>query len=100
MVMGETSLASGFTRTCTAPERRVRPSMKELECSNESACSDIEIRRVRRTHSNVLQHSNATQDIARVKRVVETRHRIATRIRDLLHLDQLVRAASGKVQER
>lgn len=53
-----------------------------------------------RTHAHIPHDGNATKNVPSIERVVESGHRIATSIRDLLHLGQLVRAAGGQVQER
>lgn len=51
------------------------------------------------THPDIPQHSNAAVDIASIERIVEPGHGVPARVRDFLHLCQLVRAAGSQVQE-
>lgn len=58
--------------------------------------------RKRRAHTetNLPQNSYSTGNVARIQRVVETRHGIPTSISDLLHFRQFFGATSGEVEER
>jgi hypothetical protein len=52
------------------------------------------------TKPNVSQHRYTAFHVARIQRIMEPRHWIPSRIRNFLHLRQLIRAARCKIQKR